>query len=94
MPIQVHLPRALRGLAGGQGQVDVDAPDGPLAVADLVALLEPRCPGISVRVLEETGGLRPHVSVFVDGNAVPRGDSAALVGPGAEVWILPAVSGG
>jgi sulfur carrier protein ThiS len=84
---------ALRSFAGGASRVEVEAA-GSLTLAELVALLEGRCPGIAARLLDETGCLRPHVGVFVDGTAVTRGDAAAAVGRNAEVWILPAVSGG
>jgi sulfur-carrier protein len=48
-----------------------------------------------VRMRDETGALRRHVNVFVDGEDVRRG--AGLDTPvdgGAVVHVLPAVSGG
>jgi molybdopterin converting factor small subunit len=47
------------------------------------------------RVRDEAGELRPHVKVFVGADDVrDLGGLDAVVPPGAEVWILPAVSGG
>jgi sulfur-carrier protein len=49
------------------------------------------------RVLDEQGRVREHVNVFVDGESVRAAARLGLATPvraGAEVWILPAVSGG
>jgi hypothetical protein len=46
-------------------------------------------------VLDERGGLRPHVVVFV--GEARASDRAALADPvpaGAEVWVMQALSGG
>ena len=55
----------------------------------------PTWPRLGVRMRDETGALRRHVNVFVDGEDVRRG--AGLDTPvdgGAVVHVLPAVSGG
>jgi molybdopterin converting factor small subunit len=49
------------------------------------------------RALDEQGKIREHVNVFVDGESIRAGAKRGLQTPvaaGAEVWILPAVSGG
>jgi molybdopterin converting factor small subunit len=54
-------------------------------------------PGVVERTLDEQGHIRPHVNVFVDGNSIRASSRQGLQTPvasGAEVWILPAVSGG
>jgi hypothetical protein len=48
-------------------------------------------PGLRFHLLDETGGIRPHVSVFVDGR---QANLATSVADGAEVYVLQAVSGG
>jgi molybdopterin converting factor small subunit len=48
-------------------------------------------PGLRNHLLEDTGGIRPHVSVFVDGR---QADLTTPVAEGAEVFVLQAVSGG
>ena len=46
-------------------------------------------------VLDEHGGLRPHVVVFVgDARASDRIALADPVAPDAEVWVMQALSGG
>jgi hypothetical protein len=48
-------------------------------------------PGLRSHLLDETGGIRPHVSVFVDGRQAELGTP---VEEGAEIYVLQAVSGG
>jgi sulfur-carrier protein len=46
-------------------------------------------------VLDDQGRLRRHVMVFVDGEAVLDRDGLAdPVGPGAELFVMQALSGG
>ncbi|MDX6709907.1 MAG: sulfur-carrier protein [Blastocatellia bacterium] len=47
------------------------------------------------RVLDEQGNVRQHVNIFVDGHSVKRGDGLLTqLTDNAEIYILPAVSGG
>ena len=92
--VTVVVPRALRHFSGGQGGVGIDVGEGA-TVAGVLAALAERAPGIPDRVLDDRGELRRHVNVFVDGESVRgAGGLATPVGDGAEVTILPAVSGG
>jgi molybdopterin converting factor small subunit len=53
------------------------------------------CPRLDVRMRDETGALRRHVNVFVNGEDVRRGAGLETpVDAGAVVHVLPAVSGG
>jgi molybdopterin converting factor small subunit len=93
MGIRVHIPGPLRGLAGGRDEVTLEAPCR--TVADVIAALGAACPGIETRVLTEQGELRSHVNLFVGTESVRwTGGLATSVEPDADVWILPAVSGG
>ena len=48
-----------------------------------------------LRVLTELGEVRQHVNVFVDGESIrDLGGLATPVGGNAEIFILPALSGG
>jgi molybdopterin converting factor small subunit len=45
--------------------------------------------------MTELGEVRPHINIFVDGqNIRDSGGLGAPVRDGAEIYILPAVSGG
>ena len=60
-------------------------------VADVLEGLFANLPGLRGHIVDETGAIRPHVAVFVNG------DRAALdtdVPDNADVYVLHAVSGG
>lgn len=103
MIITVRLPGPLRDLVGGAHEVEVDVPGGHAGVtegasATVGAMLDGLAgthPGLERRIRDEQGNLRPHVNLFVNGDNVKDLDgSATPLGPGDELTILPAVSGG
>jgi molybdopterin synthase sulfur carrier subunit len=87
------IPGALREHAGNRAEVRLDTTAGPLSTA--LARLWTECPGIRDRVLDERGRVRPHINIFVDGENIRyTGGLEAAVPANAEVFIIPAVSGG
>ena len=87
------LPGPLREFASNRAEVRIEG--SAHSVADALALLWKECPGARDRVLTERGDLRPHVNVFVDGaNVRHAAGLRAPVPAGAEIIIVPAVSGG
>ena len=93
MRVTFILPGPLHTLAGGREEVAVDAP-APRVVDALTALWAAH-PGLRDRVMTEDGRLRPHVNVFVGRDSVRyTGGLDTPLREGAEVAILPAVSGG
>jgi sulfur-carrier protein len=85
------IPAALRSCAGGAREVPVEG--GTLR--DVLDDLSRRLPVLERRLRDESGVLRPHVLVFVDGVMVRT--AAGLDTPvhdGTEVVVAPAVSGG
>ena len=87
------IPGPLRELAGNRGEVHVDGTAA--SVSEALALLWTKCPGVRDRVLTERGEVRQHVHIFVDGESIrDRGGLSAAVPEGAEIFILPALSGG
>ena len=93
MAVVVEIPGALRQLAGGRDEVRLD--ESPASVAELLALLWTKHPALRDRVLTERGEVRPHVNIFVNGESIRfSGGLASRVPEGAEIVILPAVSGG
>ena len=87
--LSVYVPGPLRGFTGGPDVVELDTAPGPLR--EVLAALFARHPGLRDRVLTDTGELRRHVNVFI-GPERSRLDTP--VPDGAEISILPAVSGG
>ena len=87
-PATVHLPRGLIALVPG-AERRVPAAGG--TVLEVVRDLDRRVPGIGNRILDAGPSIRTHLNLFVDG------ERAALdtpVRPGADVHVIPAVSGG
>jgi molybdopterin converting factor small subunit len=94
MKVTLRLPAALRELARGERVVVVGL-DEPATVASLLDELARRLPAVERRIRDETGTQRRHVNLFV-GEMNVR-DGAGLAEPladGAEVFVIPAVSGG
>lgn len=60
-------------------------------VAEILNDLFRQVPGLRNHIVEETGVVRPHVSIFVDGI---QSDLDTQVGEGSELRVLHAVSGG
>jgi len=87
------IPGPLRELAGNRGQVKVDGRAD--SISDALSLLWATCPGVRDRVITETGEVRQHVNIFVDGESIRDGSGLGTrLRDGAEIFILPAVSGG
>jgi len=87
-PATVHLPRSLVALFPGADRV---MPASGATVADVIADLDRRVPGFANRVLDAGPVIRTHLNVFVKGERASLGTPVA---PGAEVYVIPAVSGG
>jgi sulfur-carrier protein len=92
--VRVLLPRLLSDCTGGRTAVDVDLA-APGTVRGLLDALAAEHPVFDRRVRDETGELRRHVNVYVDGEEVRRLDGLATqVPPGAEVMVVQSVAGG
>ena len=93
MKVTVRLPTGLRRFADDQREFDVEI-DAP-TVAAVIGAVGARYPGVADRALDDQGEIRRHVNVFVDQENVRfTGGLDTPVKDGAEVSILPAVSGG
>ena len=87
------IPGPLRELAGNRGEVRVDG--DARSISQALTLLWTRYPAVRDRVITERGEVRTHVNIFVDGESIrDLGGLAAPVRDGAEICILPALSGG
>jgi sulfur-carrier protein len=93
MTFRVFISGPLRELADNRGDVAIEGHAESLSEA--LSLLWRSHPAFHDRVLTELGELRPHLNVFVDGeNSRFTGGLATPVSDGAEIVILPALSGG
>jgi molybdopterin converting factor small subunit len=92
--VRVVLPRLLADCTGGRTSLDVDLP-APGTVGVLLDALAVAHPVFDRRVRDETGALRRHVNVYVDGEEVRRLSGLATPVPaGAEVMVVQSVAGG
>jgi len=87
------IPGPLRELTGGRSEIRVDGSAGSISAA--LSLLGTDYPKVHDRIVTELGEVRQHINVFVDGDSFRDiGGLAAPIRDGAEIIILPAVSGG
>jgi sulfur-carrier protein len=93
MSVTFHIPGPLRSFADGRSQLELEASAGTLS--DALQALWAVCPGIRDRVVTEQGQIREHINIFVgDEDIRYTGGLATPLFPGAEISIVPALSGG
>ena len=89
--VSVRLPTVLRPTAGGLSTVEATGD----TVGDLVKSLIAAYPGLETNLLDDKGGIRRFVNVYVNDEDIRFLDGAdTKVGDGDEIAILPAVAGG
>jgi molybdopterin converting factor small subunit len=91
--VTVLLPGVLAEVAGGSRRLRYDpAPTDIGALLDALAVDHPL---LARRLRDETGALRRHVNVYVDGEDVRGQQGLRTPLPmGAEIQVLPSVAGG
>ena len=58
----VHIPSALRSYTAQRGDIELDAS----TLADALAQLDDRFPGLRFRIITEQDTVRPHIRLFVN----------------------------
>lgn len=86
--MRVRIPTPLRSYTAQAAVVEARG----ATVGEVFDDLDARYPGLRFRVVDEQGRIRPHMKVWVGAEAVR--DLRAAVGPGDEVTIMQALSGG
>jgi sulfur-carrier protein len=91
MMVTVKIPTQLRSFTGGKSEVTSEG----ATVAQVIESLAREHPGLGERVLDESGGLRRFLNVYVDDEDVRflKGLDTQLE-DGARLSIIPAVAGG
>jgi len=85
----VRIPGLLRSYTGGAGAVEVAAAS---TLAEALAGLDARFPGLRFRIVDEQDAIRPHIKLFVDGGLVRH--LGAHIADCGELMIVGALSGG
>jgi molybdopterin converting factor small subunit len=94
MQVSFHIPGPLREFTGNQRAVEVEVKTGANLLEALQVLFT-AYPGLRYRVVTEAGEVRPHVHIYVaNENVRYTGGLATAIPAGAEISILPAISGG
>ena len=86
--MNVAIPSQLRDYTGGRAQVEARG----ATLAELLADLERRHPGIRFRMIDEQDAIRRHIKIFV--NQRQARDLGAALAAGDEIVIVGALSGG
>jgi len=86
--VKVRIPDPLRSYTEQQSVVDADGN----TVAELLADLDDRYPGIRFRMVDEQNRIRKHMKVFVNDESVRDLDTA--ITDRDEITIMQALSGG
>ena len=91
MAIDVRIPPILRTYTDGEKAVNAQGQ----SIGALIEDLDSNHPGIKGRLLDDQGGLRRFVNVYVNDEDVRFiGGLEAEVSDGDQVVVLPAVAGG
>ena len=87
-PAQVRLPALFAGLfPAAPRRLEIAA----ATVAEMIDALDARWPGMRDRICDSSPAIRRHMNVFVDGR---RAELRTRLAPGADVFVLTAISGG
>jgi MoaD family protein len=91
MAIEVRIPTIMRPYTGGERSVEGSGD----TVGALIDDLETRHAGLRERLVDEAGGVRRFVNVYVnDEDSRFTGGLGTALSDGDTVVILPAVAGG
>ena len=89
--IKVEFTYALKRFFPNLISLEIEAMD----LQNLITGLESRYPGMKGYLLEDYGGLRKHVNIFINGKMI--NDKKSLSDPiktGDQIFIMQALSGG
>ena len=86
--MKVLLPSPLASYTANRREVEAAG----ATLDELLRDLDRRYPGIRFRVVDEQDAIRPHIKIFV--NREQASGIARVLGPGDEILVVAALSGG
>jgi molybdopterin converting factor small subunit len=86
--VRVRVAPLLYSYTGGLKTIEVEAD----SVGKAIAAIDRRFPGVTFRVIDEQGQVRPHMNIFLGEQSVRDLDTPVFAG--AEIYIVGALSGG
>lgn len=91
MAAKVRIPTPLRKLTNDEELVEVNA----ATIGDAINELQTRFPGIKERLMDESGGIRRFVNVYVNEEDIRfLQNQQTILKDGDEISIIPAIAGG
>ena len=91
MPVTVRIPGAMRSLMKNQAEVQSEGE----IVADVIANLDRKYPGIRDRVFDESGNKRKFVNVYLNSEDIRFLQAGSTpVKSGDEIDLVVAIAGG
>lgn len=91
MAQKVRIPTPLRKLTNNEEVVEINAP----TIAEAIAQLQSRYPGIKERLVDERGEVRRFVNVYVNEEDIRfLQDQQTPLKNGDEISVIPAIAGG
>lgn len=92
MSLKVVIPTPLRKFTSGAELVELDSAG---TVQEVLDNLDSRYPGFRASVCDESGSLKRFINIYINGEDVRFLENLSTrVSDGAEVAIVPAISGG
>ena len=93
VPVTVYIPKPLREFCEGQSKVEIE--ETPATLAGVLSALWILFPGLRDRIATEQGDIRQHINIFIeDEDSRFTGGLTSHVPDGAEISIVPSISGG
>jgi len=86
--VRVRVAPLLYSYTGGLKTIEVEGK----TVAEAIAAIDSRFPGVAFRVIDEQGQIRPHMNVFLGEENVR--DLTTPITSDAQIYIVGALSGG
>jgi sulfur-carrier protein len=86
--MRVIIPPALHSYTEGKGEVSADG----ATLAEVLAVLDNRYPGMRFRIIDEQGGIRRHIKIFI--NQTQANGIESSLNPTDKILIVCALSGG
>lgn len=93
MPLTVYIPEPLRAFCEGHNKIEIE--ESPATLAGALAALWIHFPGLRDRIVTEQGDIRQHINIFIGNDDVRfTGGLTSRIPAGAEISIVPSISGG
>ena len=86
--MRVLLPSPLASYTSSRREVEAHG----TTLAEALHDLDRRYPGIRFRIIDEQDAIRPHIKIFV--NREQAAELGIPLGPGDEILVVAALSGG